>query len=744
MKTRSLYSLVFLAACAHAPDASESTPTRVRSAKMTDFLEQFAATYRFRLGQPGSIKLSPDGGSVLFLRSEARGFVQNLFELDVGTGKERVLLTAEQILAGAEETLSEEEKAQRERMRSVSRGLASYQLSRDGELILVPLSGRLYVFERKSQKVREVGGTGAYANDPQLSPDGKKIACVRDGDLYLIDVAKNEEKRLTTRPKPEVSFGLAEFVAQEEMSRFHGTWWSPDSSSLVYQKTDTTGLETMHIMDPTHPEKPPQSWPYPRPGKKNAEVSLFLMSVEGGAATEIKWNRTTHPYLNTVRWQKNAPLTIVVQNREQTEQLIFSVDPKRGDTTLLHRETDEAWLNIDQEVPRWTADGKHFLWTTERNGRVQLELRSPTGDLVAAVTPLELGYQGLVELDDANQRVIVRASSKQSEQHISSVPLPPKPGAPEMLTSESGIHAAVWSAKAGLWVHSRSALSGQRDHVVKRADGTRVAEVLAVTEKPIIEPNFEILEVQGESGRRYSASVVRPRAFDPKRRYPVFVYVYAGPGHPVVMATRETQLLNQWFADHGFIVVSVDGRGTPGKGRAWERAIKGNFIDIALEDQIDGLRALGKRFPEMDLSRVGIFGWSFGGYFSSLAVMKAPKVFHAAVAGAPVTDWYDYDTHYTERYLGVPPGAAEAYELSSGLGPAKDLGAPLLVMHGTADDNVYFTHAVKLSDALFRAGKRHAFLPLSGFTHMVPDPLITTRLYSTIIEFLLENLAVQE
>lgn len=744
MKPRFLLPLAILAACAHGPKPSETPPTRVRSARMSEFLEQFAATYRFRLGQPGSLKPSPDGKSVLFLRSEPRGFVQNLFELDLDTGAERVLLTAEQILAGAEEELSEEEKARRERMRSASRGLASYHLSTEGDRILVPLSGRLYLYERKTGKVREVGAAAPFANDPQLSPDGKHVTCVRDGDVHVIDVEKNVERKLTSRPKPEVSFGLAEFVAQEEMSRYHGTWWSPDSQQLVVQRTDTTGLETMHIMDPTHPERPPQSWPYPRPGKKNAEVGLLVFSLRGGPAVEIRWDKSAFPYLNTVRWTKNAPLTLVVQNREQTRQQLLTVDPRTGDTRLLHEEADEAWLNIDQEVPRWLASGQQFLWTTERNGTPQLELRAADGSLVAPVTPPELGYLGLVEVDEAAGEVVVRASAKQAEQHLYAVPLPPKTGAPQALTAEPGLHSAVWSAKAGVWVHSRNTLRGERDHVVKRRDGARVAEVRGVSEAPSLEPNYELLDVQGASGRVYSASVVRPRRFDPRRRYPVLVYVYAGPGHPVVMATPYAHLLNQWFAEQGFVVVSLDGRGTPGKGRAWERAIKGDFIQVALEDQLDGLQALGRQLPELDLSRVGIFGWSFGGYFSSLAVMKAPHVYRAAVAGAPVTDWYDYDTHYTERYLGVPPQAEEAYRRSSVLESAKDLGAPLLIMHGTADDNVYFTHAVKLSDTLFRAGKKHAFLPLSGFTHMVPDPLVTTRLYSTIAEFFLEHLVVEE
>jgi dipeptidyl-peptidase-4 len=239
----------------------------------------------------------------------------------------------------------------------------------------------------------------------------------------------------------------------------------------------------------------------------------------------------------------------------------------------------------------------------------------------------------------------------------------------------------------------------------------------------------------------FHAVLVRPRNFDSRLRYPVIASVYGGPHGQTVVASPSAYLLQQWIADHGFIVVSIDGRGTPSRGRTWERVIKGNLIDVSLNDQVAGLKALARKYRELDLDRVGVYGWSFGGYFSAMAVMRRPDVFDVGVAGAPVAEWLDYDTHYTERYLGLPDESPGGYADSSVLTHAKDLEKPLLIIHGTADDNVYFSHSLKMSNALFRAGKPHDFLALSDFTHMVADPLVTTRLYQRIVGYFVKHLA---
>ena len=246
------------------------------------------------------------------------------------------------------------------------------------------------------------------------------------------------------------------------------------------------------------------------------------------------------------------------------------------------------------------------------------------------------------------------------------------------------------------------------------------------------------------AGPGFYASVVRPRDFDARKRYPVIVHVYGGPTHQQVLANMATRLLDQWLADQGFVVVSVDNPGTPGRGRVWERAVSKHFGSVPLEGQVAGLKALGQRFPEMDLERVGVYGWSFGGYLAALAVMREPDVFKAAVAGAPVVDWLDYDTHYTERYLGLPQENAAAYKDASLLTHAADLKRPLLLVHGTADDNVYFRHTLKLTDALFRAGRDFDVLPLSGLTHMAADPLVAERLHGRIALFFQRHLGRPE
>jgi dipeptidyl-peptidase-4 len=705
----------------------------------TDFLKQYAVTYRFSLGHPAAIKITRDGDAVLFLRSGPRSFVRDLYEFDIAAGTERMLASAEQILQGEEEKLTAEALARRERMRLAARGIATFGVSRDGRRVLVPLSGSLYVLERASGKLLELTSTVGFPIDAQFSPNGNMVACVREGDLYVIDVASTGEQRLTEGASETLTHGLAEFVAQEEMSRMHGYWWSSDSQTIVYQETDTSDVEELHIADPSRPSQPPKDWRYPRSGKNNARVRLGIISVAGGDTTWIAWNRERYPYVAVVSWEEHAPLTILVQNREQTEEVLLAVDPATGTTTKLLIETDPAWLNLDHAMPHWLSGGHEFLWSTERNGDWQLELRRRDGSLVAALTPRDLGYRGLLGIDEERGVGFVSGGRDPTQNHIYRVSFDPNGPIPEHVTDEPGMHWATFSERGGTNVRTlRQVNVNKLRFLAYRGDGSLSGELKSVAELPPLAPQVELTLVGNEP--KLHAAIVRPSDFDAKRRYPVVVNVYGGPIGKMVTADGRRYLINQWIANHGFIVVSIDGRGTPARGRDWERSIKGNLIDLPLADQVRGLQALGEENAEMDLSRVGIYGWSFGGYFSAMAVMQRPDIFHVGVAGAPVVDWRDYDTHYTERYLGLPSKNEEGYRASSVLTFAPGLTRPLLLIHGTADDNVYFFHSMKLCDALFRAGKPYDFLPLSGFTHMVPDPLITERLHSRIVEYFMEHL----
>ncbi|MEY4550365.1 MAG: hypothetical protein RL685_6560, partial [Pseudomonadota bacterium] len=381
-------------------------------------LEQIASTLNFSLGAPAGIWVTPDGSEVLFRRSAARSFVADLYAFDVTSGQERLLVSAEQLLGGAAESLSTEERAQRERLRLATRGITAFSSDEAGVRLLIPLSGRLFVLDRRgSAPARELRVPGPVL-DARLSPDGGWVACVSQGDLYVLDASGVAPwRRLTIRASDAIEHGLAEFVAQEEMSRFQGYWWSPDSRSIAYQKSDLSQVETLHISDATHPEQAPQSFRYPRVGSPNAEVTLGVIELEGGRTTWVDWDRTQYPYLAAVSWQKHAPLTLVVQNRAQTEEHVLAA-AANGRTRSLLVERDPAWLNLDASgVPYWAPDGQSFLWSTERNGSWELELRGAGGELLRTLTSAGLGYQAFAGFDVHRNAAWVLAStdSRQSQ-----------------------------------------------------------------------------------------------------------------------------------------------------------------------------------------------------------------------------------------------------------------------------------------------------------------------------------------
>lgn len=731
---------------AHASQPSPAGTQPDADLRHPEFLEQWAATSRFRSGQPASITPTADGSTWLYLRSPARSPVRDLFALEVASGRERVLLTAASLLGGADETLSAEELARRERMRLAARGIAFFALSDDGRSMLVPLSGRLYVLDTAETLAGRVAprmlpDEGGFPLDARFSPSGSRVACVRDGDVYVTDLRDDVQRRVTPGAAGTVSYGEAEFVAQEEMDRRHGYWWSPDSSRLVVQRTDTAGMEMFHIADPFDPASPGRSWPYPRAGGVNARVTLAIYAASGeGAPVEIAWDHAEFPYLARVDWPKEGPLTILVQNRLQSVQRLLVIDPATGATSTLLEERDDTWINLTDKTPAWIDGGTRFLWLTEQGegDTWQLQVRGRDGTLVRALTPPGFPLNGLAHVDEAGGLAIVSASEHPTRVHLYRVRLDGA-GAPEPLTPSqvAGQFSGVF-AKTGHWVRSGSTLErGPRWEVMTPA-GDVVCELPHAMEEPVLTPRVRLAEVTWE-GRTYHAAIVLPRDAKAGERLPVVNSVYGGPHVNDVNASRNAYLLDGWLASQGFAVVSIDARGTPRRGRAWERAIHREVITLPLHEQTEVLRALAGSNPELDLSRVGIWGWSFGGYFSAHAAMRRPDFYRAGVAGAPVCDWLDYDTHYTERYMGLPTENAPGYASTNVLTYAADLRVPLLVIHGTADDNVYLVHSLKMADALFRAGRSFEFLPLAGVTHAPNEPEVARRLQARIARFLITH-----
>ncbi|MBZ4394337.1 MULTISPECIES: alpha/beta fold hydrolase [unclassified Myxococcus] len=728
-------ALIFVSAPVYAQEMKPLTMPQTAHSQ-DPFLRQLSETRNFSSGRPVSVRVTPDEKQVLFLRTQDTSNVQTLYAFDVATGEVKEVLTPEALLKGTEETLTPEEKARRERMRVSARGFTSYQISDDGTRLLVPLSGRLYVVERASGKVTELK-TGPGVLDPRFSQDGKQVAYVRENDVYRIDIAANKEQRVTKGGTAEKTHGVAEFVAQEEMSRFSGYWWSPDARRVAYTESDTSEVEKLTIVDVMHPERGGEIFAYPRPGKPNAKVRLGVTAVTGGKTTWVQWDAAKYPYLATVVWPKGGPLTILVQNRVQTEQQLLAVDPATGKTRELLVEKDSAWLNLDQDFPLWLDDGSGFLWYTERNGGPEVELRKADGSLDKSFVKPDAGFRGMTRFVQKDRTLFFNGGPNPTQSVFWRVK---DGGVPERVTKNGeGIEGGSASRDGGVFVVNTSSLKSMSRTEVLRADGTRVGQLPEVAQEPPFVPNTELRQV---GPKRYWASITRPRDFKPGKKLPVIVDIYGGPTTTVVHHSMAAHLMSQWMADQGFLVVKFDVRGTPLRGAAWEREVKYDFATVTLDDQVDALQALAKELPELDLKRVGIQGWSFGGYMAALAALKRPDVFKAAVSGAPVVDWLDYDTHYTERYLGLPQEHPEAYEKSSLLTYAKadkPIGK-LLLIHGTADDNVYFFHTLKLSDALFRAGKPHELLPLSGLTHMVPDPLVKQRQWERVMEHFKKNL----
>ena len=696
------------------------------------YFRELVETRTYSLGQPVSPQITPDGRAVIFLRGGARDPVLRLYEFTIADAKLREVLTPDRLLQGAEEKLTVEERSRRERARQSLRGFTSFQLSKDGSKLLVVLSGRIYLITRADAKVTALPGEGWI--DPRFAPNGQFVAAVRGDELHVVDLEKLTDLAVTSGTSETIRHGLAEFVAQEEMARREGFWWSPDSQSLVYQETDNTGVEKRFIADPLHPESEPAKNFYPRAGSNNAKVRLGIIARTGGATRWIEWDREKFPYLTRVVWKESAaPLCVLVQNRAQQDERLLAVDPQTGATRELLRETDSAWLNLDpRPMPVWLKDGRGFLWTTERNGAWQLELHSADGPLVRAITPLDFGLDKFVDVIESDHSVLVTGGPDARERHLFRFSLE-KTGESQRLTSDAGRHDAEVGEAKELFLHQFNLLDGRSGwEVMRTADGTKICALPLVAEHPSTLPALELTRTNGP--RVMDAAIVRPHNYRKDKSYPVLLDVYGGPHGKEVVAQPDRYMIDQWMADRGYIVVVMDGRGTPGHGREWERTIRGNLIDAVLEDQVAGLQALAKHEPAMDLKRVGVFGWSFGGYFSAMATMRRPDIFRCGVAGAPVVTWENYDTHYTERYLGLLSTNAEGYRASNVLTYAADLTRPLLIIHGLTDDNVYFLHSMQLMEALFEAGKPFEFLPMLG-THMVSDPLPRLRRQTRIIEF---------
>ncbi|MBS1089413.1 DPP IV N-terminal domain-containing protein [Gluconobacter wancherniae] len=729
MLSRRLRRAALLCAC-----ATPLAVTAISNALAADpaaCMIDLAKTRNGTLGLPIRAQMTPDGRSALFVRSGPSDTRLHLYRYDLADHSTHELAAP----ASGPETLSVAEKARRERARQSMSGIAEYQLSDDGQTVLASEGGHLERVDLQTGKVSPISGDWIA---PRLSPNGKMLAVVKDNDLYSVDLATNHETRLTTGGTETLTHGLAEFAAAEELERADGAWWSPDNQQLLFEEADTSGVEKHYITNPQSPQSAPVEFRYPRAGTENAKTRFGLVSASGGPVRWISWDHDAFPYLGRVVWRKNGGLFVVLLNRAQTQEQLLSVDAATGAAKPILSQSDAAWIELDpraasggHDLPVALADGSGFLWAADRGKNWQLELHAPDGRLKTVLTPPNLPYVALNDYDAASGTLTVTVRQNRIDNEVVHISL--KDGSVSPIVTEHGIHNVHFTPGAhAMMVDNFLSADGTRQALLRDRDGHILGTLPSVAETPKIKMHVQFTTA---GARDLDAAIIRPEGFVAGHHYPVALSVYAGPGVKLVHDTPSSFIDDQCLANQGYIVVTLDGRGTPGRNHDFERAIKGNLIDAPLQDQVDGLQALGKRFPELDLSRTGVYGWSFGGYFTAMATIRRPDVFKVGVAGAPPVDFADYDTAYTERYLGVPKADAEGYRKSNVLTYASNLQRPLLLMHGITDDNVYFENTMKLTQELLHDGKPYDLLLLPG-THMLPDPVIRARVTERRVQFL--------
>ena len=697
---------------------------------------RLAQTRDYTLGLARHVLPLPDGQHVLYLQSGPRDTRLALHEYDIATGAERVLAQP----AAASTKLSTQEKARRQRSRMTLTGITDYAVSDDGSRVLVSQADRLLTVQLPQGAVSPIAGRGWIA--PRLSPDGSKVAVVRGNDLHVLDLAQGRDTQITHDGSATLTNGLAEFAAAEELDRANGTWWSPDSRSLVFEQSDTSDVERHYIADPLHPQEPPEEFRYPRAGTANAAVRFGIVTPNSGTVRWVALDAAAWPYVARVIWPKHGPLTLVVFNRPETREAVLAVDPATGATRILLQEHDPAWLDLTpidgvdgKALPAWLPDGSGFLWATQTGPTWQLGLYHPDGSLDHTITPAGFRFDALDDVDPVHGSAVVTASPDRIDFGLYRVPL--QGGTPRTLAAAPGIHQPSFSAtQHAMFADSVSLADGTAGTQLRARNGQLLGQLPSQAETP---PSIPKVQYITAGPGAFDSRVLRPEKFSRVRRYPVVLSVYAGPGFKMVQRAPRQSLEDQCLADHGSIVVSLDARGTPGRDHDFERATRDDLIDKPLADQIAGLRALAAKIPQMDLHRVGVSGWSFGGYFSAMATIRRPDIFAAGVAGAPVVDFADYDTAYTERYLGTPQDDPAGYKASNVLTYAATLSRPLLILHGLTDDNVYFENTMKLTQALLDAGKPYRLILLPG-THLLPDPLLRTRVDEARAAFLTETL----
>jgi len=654
------------------------------------------------------VSLSPDGELVAFLRSREDDVdVLDLWAAPVKGGEPFKLIDARALVLDAGE-LSEAEKARRERMRISQRGVVEYSWDEQGRYILAPLEGDIFLANRADGSVRRLTETAPDEIDAKVSPKGSFVSFVRDQNLFLINLETGAEQAITTDGKDLITWATAEFIAQEELDRDTGYWWSPNERYIALQRTDESTVDVIPRLDITGGGASVISQRYPRAGRPNAVVELYVQDVQSGQRVKVDLGADTDIYLGRVNWAADGSVAYVQRlSRDQKRLDLLSVDPATGASRVIASQTSKAWVNVTHDF-KALKDG-NFIWSSEESGWRHLYLYNKDGRRLRAITRGDYPVKALDGVNQETGEVFFTASMRDGKEYPIEQQLfrasYKRTLSPTEVTPRGGWWSASVNNTGTAYVGNYSDVNTPAQSALYSINGQRVRWIEENRLQPghpfwpyaerQRKPTFGTLQSHGET---LVWQITTPPGFDPSKQYPVVMQVYGGPsggGVKNAWQPATTQLLTE----AGYIVFRLDNRGEGDRSAAFKQALYLKMGQPEIADQVTGADYL-RSLPYVDDSRIAMMGWSYGGFMSLMALTEPKMGLAAALAGAPPTEWSLYDTAYTERYMSTPQANVDGYAASDVVNRLDNLTGRLLLMHGMADDNVIFENTTRVLNAL--------------------------------------------